>query len=369
MIAHNLTNDRGERCFADFNAFLRVNRALCSCLNLTLWKSAMECSATTARVLTHLIRSNNLASLKHFLELGVDITNGEIDQPTVLITAAYLDNISLARRLLENGVKVDHEKPQYSALHAARSAEMVQLLLDHHADPEQEDGNLHQPLHRYAMRGDIAAMRASLQHGIDVDLLTSWDRTPLHEARGIDAAMLLLEFGADAKKKDLAGNTPLHFAARTGDTDVVRLLVEHWPGGMREKNQRKNTPLHLAARDGRVEVVRILVGRWPEGMREKNRFRDTPLHLAAAEGRTDVVRVLVERWPEGTKEKNKYGDTPLHAAAAGGRFRGKADVVGLFGECCPEGKEGLNEHRQTPLSVFEDHAERKELIALLDGVC
>jgi ankyrin repeat protein len=154
MIAHHITDDHGELRCADFNAFLQVNRALYSCLNPIFWRSATEDSAITARVLTHLIDGNHLARIQHFLELGADIEtslpsfdieHGERREEYPLVVASYLDNVPLARLLLEKGAKVQYER--YDALHAARSAEMVQLLLGHHADPEQEDYYGRRPLH------------------------------------------------------------------------------------------------------------------------------------------------------------------------------------------------------------------------------
>jgi hypothetical protein len=145
----------GECCFADFNAFLQVNRALYCCLNPILWQSATEDPVTTAQVLTHLIRNNNLARLKSFLQIGVDIetalpvfntSDRELRRSSPLAVATYLDNVPLARLLLENGAKVRDEplhspipptrwEPRCSTIHAARSAAMVQLPFEHHANP------------------------------------------------------------------------------------------------------------------------------------------------------------------------------------------------------------------------------------------
>jgi hypothetical protein len=158
MIAHLLTDDEGGLCFADFNSFLKVNRALYACLNRPLWQEAVDCGYMADYVFGHLIHTNNLARLKFFLELGADVEtlllgefkNGRFygdsndwdTDGTPLKVAVDLDNIPMARLLLAYGADVvqydEPDEPGYSAIHSARSAEMVQLLLDHHADPEQE---------------------------------------------------------------------------------------------------------------------------------------------------------------------------------------------------------------------------------------
>jgi hypothetical protein len=59
MIAHHIRDD-------DFNSFLRVNRARYACLNRMLWKEAEACAVRTQLVLTHSIKTNNLADLEFF---------------------------------------------------------------------------------------------------------------------------------------------------------------------------------------------------------------------------------------------------------------------------------------------------------------
>jgi ankyrin repeat protein len=379
MIARLLTDDEGKLCIADFNSFLKVNRALYACLNCTLWQEAVEFEDITERVFTHLIRTNDLARLKFFLELGGHIeTNLEPEfldddshdwasEITPLKAVVDLDNVPMARLLLEHGadlVQYNYDgNPGYSAIHAARSAEMVQLLLDRHADPDQDIG--WRPLHFYAKRDNIEAMRAVLRKGVEVDPSGDmFSPSPLHHA-AIDAVKLLLECGADVKKKGHSGETSLHSAVRAGKTDVVRLLLERWPEATREKDHGQNTPLHLAAVAGNTDMVRLLLKIWPDGMREKELWGNTPLHLAALYGRTEVMGLLVESWPEGMREKNKWGYTPLHSAAE----RGKTDAARLLVESWPEGMREKTEngeftHGETPLHTAAEQG-HTEVVRLL----
>jgi ankyrin repeat protein len=74
---------------------------------------------------------------------------------------------------------------------------MVQLLLDHHADPEQLLGNFDRPLHLYAERGDIEVLKIVLLHGVEVDSNPGGFYSPAYK--------------------------PLHYAARCS-VDAVKLL-------------------------------------------------------------------------------------------------------------------------------------------------
>jgi ankyrin repeat protein len=380
MIARLLTDDEGKLRFADFNAFLKVNRALYACLNRTLWQEAVEFQDITERVFTHLIRTNDLARLEFFLELGADIETDlpkfrELDQDdcwrtgmTPLKIAVCLDNVPMARLLLEHGASLVQRdkfgKPSHSAIHAARSAEMVQLLVDHHADLEQPV--VWRPLELYAKRGYIEAMRAALRNGAQI---ASGGRSALLEAarHNIDAVKLLLEYGADVKKAH-GGQTPLHMAAEVAKTDVVKLLLERWPEAIREKDDYGYTPLHMAAectKGPTFEVVKLLLERWPEGIREKNHDGTTPLHMAAKAAKTDVVRLLLELWPEAIREKDDYGNTPLHRAAEctkGPTF----EVVKLLLERWPEGIREKNHDGTTPLHMAAKAAKTDVVRLLLE---
>jgi ankyrin repeat protein len=288
-IAHLLTDDDGKLCFADFNSFLKVNRTLYVCLNRTLWQKAVESKPTTMCVFNHVIHTNDLARLKFFLELGADVetflykSRGQATG-TPLHVAVQLNNVPMARLLLEHGADPAKYDGTFNAtIHLARSGEMVQLLLDHNADPEQLERCCgFRPLHCYAMRGDIEAMRVILRSGAEVDPRDTNGNTPLHWAvrDNIDGVELLLEHGADVKNRCTFLQTPLHLAVTAGKADVVRLLLEHWH----------------------------------EGARAKDRFGRTPLHRAATQvwyRHGDMVRMLVESWPDGRKTVNNHGMTPL----------------------------------------------------------
>jgi ankyrin repeat protein len=374
MIAHHITDDYGKLCLADLNSFLQVNRQLHVCLNTILWQEAAGSEDTTDCALTHLINTNSLTRLEFFLELGADVETelfsfafGQSVVPTPLTVAATLDNVPMARLFLEKGAKVQYSPDEdededednegnhlFHAIHAARSAEMVQQLLDYGADKELADSCGDRPLHWYTRRGNFAAMRMILQRGADVDPACGGTReptrSPLHEAlmrrqRSVDAVKILLDFGADVKKSDNSLlETPLHSAVWTRDMRLVRLLLQHWP----------------------------------EGVREKHRYEETPLHIAVLEGMTDMVRLFLEYWPEGIRVNNRDGATLLHSLARSSPVRETMGTLRLLVESWPESRVAVNGDGQTPLQVFELYdarhpdisAEtRREIVSLLGGVC
>jgi ankyrin repeat protein len=237
MIADEIANEDSKRCFADLNSFLRAKKTFRLHLNPILWKKAAKSPEATKRVLTQIINTGNLGQLEYFLELGVNVetclpdfdTHGEHAKdypgPTALIAAAYKDSVPMAQLLLEKGAMVQYPPNSglFSAIHAARSAEMVQLLLDNHADPEMRAWHTRPtPLDWYAYRGDVAAMRAVLQLG-RFSVQEVWALLVAVQSSR-EAVELLIQYGADVRTTlDSCGATTLHYAARAGKLDIVTL--------------------------------------------------------------------------------------------------------------------------------------------------
>jgi hypothetical protein len=136
-----------------------------------------------------------------------------------------------------------------------------------------------------------------LQRGVEVEMdpFSGGDSvihplyTPLLEAarHSVDAVSILLEFGVDAGRKDKELNTPLHLVAEMGRTEAVKLLVERWPEGVREKNWYLDTLLHLAAKAGKTKSVR-----WASRRRMITWMRR-------------CIRRLFELWPEGIRRRTR----------------------------------------------------------------
>jgi ankyrin repeat protein len=377
MIADHFRDDHGELRYDDFNSFLKVNSALYASLNRTLWREAAKHTDSTRRVFTHLIKTNNLAQLEFFLGLNPDfevrlpyfrILGAKSDQlmePTPLLLAADVDNLPLARLLLEKGAKVEYSDPstgKFSPMHAARSAEMVQLLLNHKADPNLPDEIQRRPLHQHALRHERAAMPEFLLHSADLDPGTPHENLIDQAAqRCLAAVERLVEHGADVEARDLHGSAPLHLAAATGKTDVVKFLVKRWPEGIKAKDNALLTPLHLAATAQMPDLVTFLVEQWPEGIQERSTCLDTPLHWAAAAGPSTVVRFLAEAWPEAVREKNRLGETPLHLAV----MMDSIEVVRFLLFLWPQGLRESSVLLGTPLHYAAWHSLRAEVVLLL----
>jgi ankyrin repeat protein len=131
-------------------------------------------------------------------------------------------------------------------------------------------------------------------------------------------------------------------AARAGDLDTLRELLDADPSLARARDDSGLPPILVAGYHGQRDAMAVLAERTPEmdlfeasAAGELERLRTllngapglagtrsgdgwTAVHLAAFFGRMDAVRLLLERGaPAGERSTNAMANMPLHAAMAG----------------------------------------------------
>ena len=70
---------------------------------------------------------------------------------------------------------------------------------------------------------------------------------------------LLMERGIKLDIRDHQGSSPVHWAAREGRPDNLKLLIEEAGVDPKQRNNGGLSPLHLAASNGHLEIVRYLI--------------------------------------------------------------------------------------------------------------
>jgi tetratricopeptide (TPR) repeat protein/ankyrin repeat protein/predicted acylesterase/phospholipase RssA len=102
----------------------------------------------------------------------------------------------------------------------------------------------------------------------------------------------LIAEGITLQTNDLEGNTPLHYAALSGDVDLIAMLYKHI--FIDSKNNNGETPLHLAIRAGQSDVVKALLinGAQKEARFNYETIEVTPLGYAVIRGELESVQIL-----------------------------------------------------------------------------
>ena len=138
--------------------------------------------------------------------------------------------------------------------------------------------------------------------------------TPLHWAAKngqTEIVKLLLQLpkekGIDPNARDGLDMTPLHWAVENGHTQIVELLLQHGADP-----NATNTVLHLAAYKGHTQIVKLLLQHGADPNATNKVFK--ALRLAAQEGHAQIVKLLLQHGADVNAT-----NTALHQAAIGGR--------------------------------------------------
>ena len=301
-----------------------VNRAEPAELQTALMWAVSERHAAVARVL---------------VEHGAEATARSRRGFTPLLFAAREGDLDSARLLVEAGADPADEAPGgASALVVAATrghAELAMWLLEGGADPNGA-GAGYTALH---WASGLWETELTGPAGIEAARDEEWRALAGVPDRKLELVRALLARGADPNaraekpprrigfggRRDAEGATPFFLAAMAGDSDLMRVLIEHG-ADPRLPNARNMTPLMVAAGVGRrlaessVTPARALAATqavWDLGGVDVNAASDTgdtALHGAGNIGSAALVQFLVDRGAA-VHVENRRGRTPLSQAA------------------------------------------------------
>ena len=228
--------------------------------------------------------------------------------------------------------------------------------LDSEADATIANNLSETPLHAASRSGNKEIIGKLLQYGADIDATDSDGRTPLIrllDNRRTDAALFLIEQGADTEIADNTGHKAIDYATAQGLRTVVeRLSVES------TTDTHGNTPLHQAAFNGQSEIVRSLLSAYPDMIDTANDVGETPLIIACMKGNLAVARLLIGAGADVNKAQLD-GNSSLHFAAwSGNKFIGN-DLIAAHAQA-----DAQNGNGETPL-ILAAREGNNEFVSLL----
>jgi L-ascorbate metabolism protein UlaG (beta-lactamase superfamily) len=104
----------------------------------------------------------------------------------------------------------------------------------------------------------------------------------------------------------------IHKAAKDGDFETVKKLLQKDPKLLDSGNRLQQTPLLMASFTGHKEIVQFLIDKGAK-VNHQDSFGATPLHMAVLGGQKDIVELLISKGAD-INIKSGNGKIPLQMA-------------------------------------------------------
>ncbi|GBN87765.1 Tankyrase [Araneus ventricosus] len=188
-------------------------------------------------------------------------------------------------------------------------------------------------------KGDFRVFNDAVMNKSKAELSNLTNVETMHSVVDSNLAQIyaLIQGGFDINCKDSMGNTLLHYAAKSENICVIRLLLKFGslynaknkegkiPSQLTNNNDIKTlfslvSKLFVHVKSGNIDEVSKCIEQERSIVNAKNNKGYHPLHWAASNGYTSILKILLEAGANPTHVSNK-GNTPLHTAASKGFCR------------------------------------------------
>ncbi|KAL4891983.1 ankyrin repeat-containing domain protein [Aspergillus ambiguus] len=350
--------------YANANDVLYRGNALRSGISALLWAARQGIPETTQYALNNSVGISDRVQVLHEA-LAIAVQAGFMTVAAILLAQQDIDPN------FQHQCQREKFRMSFLAIAAAKGYEdMVHLLLSaRHIDPNVGDGKGRPPITYAGMRGHHAVVKILLATpGVDPNVRDESGRTPITWAVTSGSEASVSEF---ISRSDVDVNasvdghilqkgwTPLMYAANRGLTAMVKMLLETPGIDVHHSATYGKTVLHFAAKSGADDVVRLLLRKGIDpDPKDFNGY--TPLYLAALGGHLSTVKLLYEAGAD--PNAVVYHTTPLTETVCYGHTTAVAKFLLQTGKVDLAFRSGNN--NRTPLSLAAENGQR-EIIEML----
>ncbi len=234
--------------------------------------------------------AGHIPVVKYLLEKRATVDARDSTREAPLHKACQWGRQDVVRLLLKHGASVDvQDNRGETPLHQAGDAQTAHILIEHSADINKRDYRGRTALHHASINGRKDVVDELVKAGADLTIRDSQGKSAidvagknennsknahelktylkreqnlaqqLHKASAsgnVRAMSKLIKQGAPINVPDRNGNTPLHLAVKSGNSNAVAYLLTHEPDlRLRVQNNDGLMALELAARN--PEMLKI----------------------------------------------------------------------------------------------------------------
>ena len=267
------------------------------------------------------VSAGHVEIVRLLVAYGANILKLDLVGSSLLFVACQKGRIALVNQLIESSPELITKRTKYNwaPVHAAACGGFVDVLgclVTRGADILAEDNDGYSVLHIAAQQGEINTIRY-LIHAYP-KLLHRKDNKGLnvvyHAAKSghTDVFKILLELGSDVSVCNSMGQNSFHIACINGHLDIVSVLLDKRKYLLEVKDKALWTAAHYACLYGHLSVLQLLVKHGTDLMAVT--FEGyTALHIACEEGYAVIVEYLLKEFPNLLRLKTKLPDPSVLA--------------------------------------------------------
>ncbi len=211
---------------------------------------------------------------------GTETSEYPMDVAMDVRNLAIIDHLILAGVFLE----AQNERGNTPLRTAVNNEDipLVRLLCNRDANVNEftEQGEL-TLLQTAIKKGNIEITRMLIESGAETECGETLEDSPIFMAMDegyMFLALTLDAYDADVNRRDVEGNTYLHYAAQMSDVRMIGLLMDAG-ADVDATNDMEETPLHRAAQKGNEEAVEMLLA-YGADINAEDAAGQTPLDVA-----------------------------------------------------------------------------------------
>ncbi|XP_020298541.1 transient receptor potential channel pyrexia-like [Pseudomyrmex gracilis] len=293
--------------------FDEVNRLLAQDTVTTFKQTVGVLEVTALQVVAW---QGNIDLLNQLIEKGADVNGSDKIGRTALYYAAHCGHVDVTKRLLECGAKIN---TQVGISFCSRDMNLKSTSIGQKLPLPMCWGR--SPLHQAVKNNHADVVRILVESGARVDVRDERLTTPLllagiavtnrddpNEVRKFLEIVTILISAKQSYINEIhqvTGTTVLHHATMIGSVETIKLLLTKGARIIR-CNKFGNTPLHIAARTGNSRALLALLNTTQSyyiDMRDD--MNCTPLHIAAFYGHSECVQILINHGADLTAAMEK----------------------------------------------------------------